>query len=127
MITNFEKITAELDEDEMKMIPIFVEGFQRFSIDNPITAPKIVAFFNGKPHAGIKKKLTEPRLRKIVNYIRSCGMLPLIATSEGYYVSHDPQVVRDQIRSLMERAKSIARCADGLKKFTKVSQGEFEL
>jgi hypothetical protein len=41
----------------------------------------------------------------------------LIATSQGYYVSYDAQEINAQIQSLVERANSILKSADGLKKF----------
>jgi hypothetical protein len=43
--------------------------------------------------------------------------LPLIATSQGYYVSYDKQEINAQIQSLVERANSILKSAEGLKKF----------
>lgn len=115
MITGFENITHELTEEELTLIPVLVAGFKRRTKDNPIKAPQIVKlvneFMQGK---GSKVKLSEPRLRKCVNHIRTNGLLPLIATSHGYYVSTDPQEIKSQIQSLYERASSIRRCADGM-------------
>jgi len=65
----------------------------------------------------LKNKFSEPRLRKCSNYIRTNGILPLIATSQGYYVSYDKQEINSQIQSLVERANSILKSAEGLKKF----------
>jgi hypothetical protein len=45
-------------------------------------------------------------------------MLPLIATSDGYYVSYDKIEIEKQIQSLKERAESINRCANGMLVFT---------
>ena len=64
-----------------------------------------------------KIKFTEVRLRKIVNYIRTNGLIPLIATSSGYYVDYSPEkVIESQIKSLKERSSSIYHCAVGLEK-----------
>ena len=112
MITNFEEITQELNRDEMSWIQPLINGFKKRHKGNPIKAPEIIK--------GMRKhgyRITEPRLRKCVNYIRTNGLLPLIATSKGYYVTHNTQEIKSQIESLYQRANSIARCADGLKKF----------
>jgi hypothetical protein len=45
------------------------------------------------------------------------GIMPIIATSQGYYVSHDKQEILDQINSLTQRANSIMNSANGLKNF----------
>ena len=66
---------------------------------------------------GYKIRLTQPRLRKLVNYIRSNSLIPLIATSQGYFTTDCKQTILEQIISLQERANSIERCAQGLKKF----------
>lgn len=120
MITNFETITEELNETEMEHMRIFIKGIRSKTAKNPIKANEIVRAMNA--HAGIiatGKKFTEVRLRKIVNYIRSNAILPLIATSEGYYTSYDKEAIEKQILSLIERARSIECCAEGLQKFIK--------
>lgn len=111
MITNFESITYELTEAEHKMLPMVISGFKNYTKDNPIKEPDIVSRWNERhPNA----KLTGARLRKLVNYIRANGLLPLIATSKGYYVSYDKAEIEAQIKSLRQRAASIISCADGL-------------
>lgn len=113
MITNFETHTEELSIDELKLVPTFVRAFTKYTKDNPIKAPQIVERFNANTTG---KKLSEPKLRKIVNHIRSYGLLPLMSTSHGYFVSDEINDIKSQIKSLEERARSIQRCADGLKK-----------
>lgn len=118
MITNFEDITSELTEKEQELLPVLVKGFRCHTKENPIKAPDIVrqvnVYFKTK---NSPLRLTEPKLRKCCNYIRSKSLLPLIATSEGYYVSYDKDIVYSQIQSLRERASSINSCATGLQKF----------
>lgn len=111
-VTNFENITQELTEKELKLIPILIRCFASHTKDNPIKAPEIVNKMN---KAGYK--MSEPRLRKCCNYIRSNAMLPLIATSDGYYCSYDKEIIKSQMQSLYERANSIKNCADGLARF----------
>ena len=113
MISNFEEITKELSESEMEMIEPLIRGFKLRGKDNPVKAPEIVRGMKNKGY-----QISEPRLRKCVNYIRSNGLLPLIATSNGYYVSYDKDEIKTQIKSLHQRASSIHKCAKGLEKFT---------
>lgn len=117
-VTNFEKITKELNERELAIVPSIIQAFKKYTKENPIKAPIIVKRYNENVQKG-GVKLTEPRLRKIVNHIRSYGMLPLIATSNGYYVSYDTEEIQNQITSLYERANSITNCAIGLEEFLK--------
>lgn len=113
MITNFEEITHELTDDELEIVPMFVKSFQKYTKENPIKAVDIVSRWN---KSGGTVKMSQPRLRKICNYIRSNSLLPLIATSSGYYVSNDRDEIEKQIKSLTERANSIMKCAEGLKR-----------
>jgi hypothetical protein len=114
MIENFEEITYELTEKEMKILPLLINGFKNYTENNPIKEPEIVKRFNER-NGDIK--LSGVRLRKIVNYIRSNSLLPLIATSKGYYISYDREIILSQIKSLKQRSFSIDNCANGLKKF----------
>jgi hypothetical protein len=118
MITNFEEFTNELSSDEMEILPIVVHGFRNYKKNNPIKAELIVTRMNEYLLArGYKTRMTQPRLRKMVNYIRTNGLIPLIATSQGYFTSDCKQTIQEQIKSLQERANSIQRCAAGLVKF----------
>lgn len=118
MITNFESITYELTKDEKTLLPVLIAGFKSHDRNSPIKAPAIVAKVNRYfADRGSKVRLTEPRLRKMCNYIRSNSMIPLIATSQGYYTSYDVDEIRLQVISLRERAASINNCADGLSVF----------
>lgn len=120
MITNFEELTQELNESELKVIPALIAGFNTHSKRNPIKAPEIVKAMNQYILKNdLKMSFTQARLRKCVNYIRSQGLLPLIATSKGYYVSKDHEEILNQIKSLRERANSIHASADGLERLIK--------
>lgn len=115
MIINFEEITQELNDEELKIIPLLIEGFKNHSEKNPIKEPKLCQVLNSVLNGRVR--MTGARLRKCVNYIRSNGLLPLIATSNGYFVSYDKEVIGRQIKSLEQRARSIMSCSQGLKKF----------
>lgn len=118
MIKGFEKQTEELNEEEIKLIPILINGFKKHSEKNPIKSDKIVLAMNEHlKTTNFKLKMTDARLRKCVNYIRSNAFLPIIATSNGYYTSFDKVVIEQQMESLRQRANSILNCVVGLEKF----------
>lgn len=115
MITNFENETCPLSEDEKQFIPLIIQGLSTKSKENPIKSDVICERLNAKYNYGCK--MTGARLRKITNFIRSEGILPIIATSNGYYCSYDKREIEEQIKSLTERAEAILNSAEGLKKF----------
>jgi hypothetical protein len=118
MITNFEEHTYELSSEEMEILQLVIHGFRAYKKTNPIKAELIVKRMNiFLENNGYKIRLTQPRLRKLVNYIRSNSLIPLIATSHGYFTTDCKLTIQQQIISLQERANSIERCAQGLKKF----------
>ncbi len=118
MITNFEDFTGELSDDELRILPAVIHSFRRYKKENPIKADAIVIGINDYLlKRKMNFKMTQPRLRKMVNFIRTNSLLPLIATSKGYFTDSCKLTIQDQIKSLEERARSIQNCADGLKKF----------
>lgn len=119
MIQTFEHITQPLTSDEYKLVNVLVRGFRHRTKENPIKAPEIINSIN-RDYAkyGLTKKLTEPRLRKLVNYIRSNGILPLIATSSGYYCSINRDEINAQINSMKQRADAIINAANGLERYS---------
>lgn len=127
MITNFEEITCPLTEEEKKLVRPLIRGFASHTRANPIKARTIL--LQMKTYCAQKglQKLTLPRLMKITNFIRAASILPLIATSKGYYVSRDPEEIRKQIDSLNERADSIKVAANGMKKFLEGAQITLEI
>ena len=123
MIKNFESITEELTEVELSIIPYLINGLKTKTKNNPIKAPDIVSAMNVFfSHKEIDIKMTEPRLRKCVNHIRTNGLMPLIATSKGYYISNDREEILGQIESLKQRANSMLNGANGLKKYLNENQ-----
>ena len=113
MITNFEEITATLTAEETAILPTLINLFNNYDYTIPIKSHEIVNMLKNNHDI----EITGARLRKLVNFIRSEGMLPLIATSKGYYVSHNKAIVKSQIQSLTDRADGIMNAANGLRKF----------
>jgi hypothetical protein len=117
MITNFEDFTEDLTPDEIALLKPLIKGLETKTKDNPIKAPEIIKLMAVYTKSKGLVSLSEPRLRKLINHIRVNGIIPVIATKKGYYVSYDKQEILDQINSLTERANSILNSANGLNKF----------
>lgn len=105
MITNFEEITVELTEEEKKFVPIIIDRFRRkpgreFMVSNPQMIEGLNRSF------GVK--LTEPRIRKIIQYIRINNLLPgLVGVSRGYFYTEDPDEIESWIESMKQRENAI--------------------
>lgn len=133
-ITNFEDHTEDLTELEKQYLPdvevaleLCLKGngdlieFGRDNYPKPVKQPKVVKFINEylitKHGLFNSMKLNTVRLRKYFNYFRSNGILPIVATSDGCYITNNKEEIRRQIKSLNERARQINRAAVGLEKF----------
>lgn len=122
MITNFEEITHELTDKEKSILNIVVNVFLK--INNPIKSHEVCSMINQEQSIF---KVTDVRLRKFVNHIRKNNIIPIIATSNGYFVSFDKNVIQKQIISLYERANSIKDTAIGLEYFLRDVNNQYEL
>lgn len=121
MITNFEEITADLNETDLFFQP-FVFDFLRDHVGakKAIKSPNLVESINKivvSEYGQSVKRLTDVRLRKIVNYLRSHGLSPICATSDGYFITFENKVLLSQVKSMEERANGILIAAKGLKKW----------
>lgn len=105
MIKGFETETEELTEYESTvLLPLIVKGLSvKIGQKNAVT--------NGKMRTKLQEKgyeVTDPRIRKIINYIRMNKLITnLLATSKGYYVSNDAKEIEDYKQSLISRANAI--------------------
>ena len=121
MLINFEEITEDLTEVELSYSGTIKQILLGILDDeNPIKQPLLCEIINanlirleGNPEINI----TGVRLRKFVNFYRTNGILPIIATSEGYLITNNKEVIQSQIKSLEQRAASILKAASGLRKF----------
>lgn len=110
MIKGFEHITFELTYDEKLMVPVILKGFENHKgKQNAIKSSEIVNKMQSKGY-----KLTDARLRKIVNFIRSTGLAPICSNSKGYWHSIDLKEIKDEILSLNQRANAIKSASNGL-------------
>lgn len=104
MLEGFEDITYPLTDEEKKLVPIFVKGFSgKYGKEQAVTSRTIIESLAKK-----NINVSGARVRKIVNHIRTGYLVPgLIATSSGYYISTDPEEVRNYIASLGHREAAI--------------------
>lgn len=105
MILTFENQTHKLTEYEYKVVmPILVEGLKKkIGKSKAITNNKICSALKEKGY-----KVTEPRIRKIIYFIRQYNAVPmLIASSKGYWVTNDINEVKDWLESLESRIEAI--------------------
>lgn len=104
MINGFDKQTEPLTEYELNvLVPVIAKGLsKKVGKDMAVTNKFIVS----RLRSGYK--ISEARVRKIINYIRTKDIVPcLIATSDGYYVSEDESELKDYEDSLIGRENAI--------------------
>ncbi|MFA5849967.1 MAG: hypothetical protein WC833_08790 [Bacteroidales bacterium] len=105
MLNGFREQTQQLNDYELNtLLPIVIRGLEtKIGRENAITNVSIV---RGMRAHG--RQINEPRVRKIINYIRTNNLVPLlIATSEGYYVAKTVDELDDYIDSLAGRERAI--------------------
>ena len=115
MITNFEEITAYLTPEEKELTLSIMQILMKLKKSKPMLSTELVELINKKHFVNSTQKFTGVKLRKYCNYIRSKSLLPIIATSNGYYVSYDKKEIALQIESLEQRSEAILNSVNGLK------------
>ena len=116
MVTNFELHTKDISIEDLKNVDPLIDILSKTNKETKFLTPKLVVLLNVY-NDDDRPKVNGRKIRKLVNYIRTKGIAPIIATSGGYYISKDPKEIKKQIVSLIERASSINSCADGLLKY----------
>lgn len=100
----FEPQTAKLTDYERELVPVLVK-----CLENKVGKNKAVK--NSYMVAKLREHgllTSEPRIRKMLNYIRTKGLVEcLVASSQGYYISTDIQELDDYIDSLRGREDAI--------------------
>jgi hypothetical protein len=111
MIQGFEDITGHLSDEEKSLIHLVIKGLNAHKGEDRAIKTELICF---KLCNKYKVKISPPRLRKIVNFIRSNSILPVVGTSKGYYVADNKEALKKQIDSLTERMDAIQAARDGL-------------
>lgn len=114
MLHGFENETRPLNGYEKNtLLPIIVRGLSnRTGAANAVSNGHICISLRNKGY-----KVTEVRIRKIINHIRIHGLVTyLIASGKGYYRAENRQEVVDYIESLKGRENAIKAVRMALEK-----------
>ena len=106
MIEGFSKQTHNLtDYEKNTLLPIMCKCFEKhIGKENAVTNATICEKMNAKGY----EKVSEARVRKIINYIRTKNLVPrLMASGSGYYITNNPDELKDYIESLIGRKEAI--------------------
>lgn len=105
MINGFLNETEPLTEYERDVIlPIMVRCLSdKTGKENAVTNRHIVSSMRRQGY-----KITDSRVRKVINHIRTADLVPcLIATSGGYYIAESEKELKDYEDSLLGREDAI--------------------
>lgn len=105
MLNGFQIQTEPLtDYERNTLLPVICRGLvTKVGEAKAITNAAITKAMKGAGY-----QLNEARVRKIINHIRTTGLIKwLIATSKGYYIATSRQEMEDYIGSLRGRELAI--------------------
>jgi hypothetical protein len=106
MIAGFEHHTEPLTDYERDvLLPVIVRGLRaKIGSGMAITNKEIQSKLEEIGY----KKLSGPRVRKIINFIRIQGLIVnLIASSKGYYIETNIDERRKYVQGVKDRAQSM--------------------
>ena len=112
MIIGFDKETQPLtDYEENTILPVvfgLLSG--RVGVQNAIKNGLIVKKLS-------EYKITQERVRKVINQIRTRGLIPcLIASSKGYYIAETEEELKDYEESLEGRESAIRAVRESIRR-----------
>ena len=103
------------NEELSKVVPILEDVLLKTNESKPLFSSQIVEIMKEElNNQNIKYNFVPSALRRMTNYLRSTGKLPVIAGVKGYFVSYSPDVLWSQIESLESRKMSIGLASEGL-------------
>ena len=123
MITGFDKETAPLtDYERDTILPVVCSILKtRFGCRASITSKRMITLLDGY-------KLSDARVRKIVNHIRNNDLVPcLIANSDGYYVAQSNEEMMTYEESLLGREEAIRAVRQAMERQRKSVYGDGQL
>ncbi len=103
MIKGFEDITYELTSEELVIADVIKERLlQNIGREMIVSNTRICKVLKAKGY-----KVTGPRVRKILNYLRTSDRIKmLIANQKGYYITTSIVEMNDYIDSLTDRIRA---------------------
>lgn len=115
MIKNYETQTKPLTDCEMHYAHIIGAGLKKRDKNNPINSIEICKRMN---NAYPTFKLTDIRLRKMINYLRLTSLPNICATSAGYYCGNANDV-REYLIGLKQRINAQIAIYNAATKYVK--------
>ena len=120
-LTLFQNITTELTPlEKEKLVPMLIDTLAFTSENKRHTATTICRWFDASGY-----HVSGSRLRKMINYIRvmnvktgvqcNIGNMVVIGASNGYFITGNAEIIKDQIESLQGRMDSMAAVVDSLR------------
>ncbi len=111
MIKGFKEQTEPLtDYEQNTLLPVIMRGLRHWigkesAVINRYIVSQLQPTYN----------ITEARVRKIINHIRTNDLIPgLIATSDGYFIAETEQELRDYEESLLGRELAIREVRESI-------------
>ncbi|MDR1652892.1 MAG: hypothetical protein LBS01_04470 [Prevotellaceae bacterium] len=104
MIKGFQQETAPLtDYEKNVLLPLFIRGLEtKKGHENAVTNKYIISVMSKN------YEVSEARVRKIINHIRTHDNIPgLIATSNGYFIANTEAELLEYEESLKGREDAI--------------------
>ena len=111
-------LLVELNDEERNVIlPTLLTGLKlKTNDDRHIISNDLIEWFKlKKDEIGFKNSFNPVRLRKLTNYIRVNGIAPLCSDNYGYWITKDPNVIREMIISFEARVASQQAAIKGLR------------
>jgi len=105
MLKGFDNETSPLSEYEKNtLLPLFLKSLpSKKGSRNSITSVEIIRRLRNDGY-----RIEGPRVRKIINYIRTNRLIKgIVATSDGYYIAEKKEEMDDYIDSLKGRLDAI--------------------
>lgn len=116
MIDGFEDLTYKLTENELQIAQVIIAKIRS-------NIGESMAVTNDRMGEYLKTqgfKVDGPRIRKIISFIRIHKLVTnLVATSKGYYIENDPELLRLYQKSLRHRCDGIMAIHDSYNDYLK--------
>lgn len=119
MIKGFEEYTYELTDIELLIVDQLIKGFNnKIGKDKAVTSTLICKAI----------RITAPRLRKLINYIRCTNQMPgLCSSKNGYFIANNLDEINEYIISLKQRIKSQVDVLNSIEKQTELYGGNGQI
>lgn len=121
MIEGFEEETCELSDSEIDLAKQIAKAFIARG-EGPDTAISSTQIIRLMAQRGFK--ITGPRLRKMIQYIRTKQLVKWLVspTNTGYFISKDPAIIKAYTDSMLKRENSMKSTRLSFPQFNKEKQ-----